>query len=101
MFRIAFESQFGRDGLFVDLRLRSREGGSEDGGVLRVRNTHLESLKADPPLRPRQMERVVRYLHDDDREDETVTKSGRIRCRKRRESVCWYRGGRYECHRTL
>lgn len=35
-------------------------------------NTHLESLRAELPLRPRQMERVVGNLHDSDGENGEV-----------------------------
>ena len=48
----------GRDGLFVDIE------DMESSRVLRVCNTHLESLPRDPPLRPAQVNLASRYLKD-------------------------------------
>ena len=45
----------GRDGLYVDIR--------DKFTVVRLCNTHLESLAAKPPLRPGQVELVSQYLH--------------------------------------
>jgi tyrosyl-DNA phosphodiesterase 2 len=45
----------GRDGLHVDIRDKST--------VVRLCNTHLESLKAHPRLRPGQVELASQYLH--------------------------------------
>jgi len=56
VFRVPFESMFQRDGLFVDVRAA---GGPR---VLRLANVHLESLVADPPLRPAQMKLAARYM---------------------------------------
>ena len=45
-----------RDGLFVDIAL--------NGKTLRLCNTHLESLIADPPLRPTQMRIISGYMRE-------------------------------------
>ncbi|KAF9728887.1 hypothetical protein PMIN06_011155 [Paraphaeosphaeria minitans] len=60
VFRVPWISKFDRDGLFVDLAL-STQGGAQ---VLRLCNTHLESLVAAPPVRPLQLEAAAPYLHD-------------------------------------
>ncbi|PVI02424.1 hypothetical protein DM02DRAFT_670575 [Periconia macrospinosa] len=73
VFRVPWISKFERDGLFVDVELRNRgddaaagmeECGNGKGGetVLRLCNTHLESLVADPPVRPLQLESASMYL---------------------------------------
>ena len=48
----------GRDALFVDLKNWKTPTTS------RICNTHLESLRADPPLRPAQLSLASRYLKD-------------------------------------
>lgn len=48
----------GRDALFVDIE------DQESSTLLRVCNTHLESLRAIPPLRPAQVKLASRYLKD-------------------------------------
>jgi tyrosyl-DNA phosphodiesterase 2 len=60
VFRVPWISKFDRDGLFVDLAL----SGQGEGKVLRLCNTHLESLIADPPVRPLQLQAAAQYLHD-------------------------------------
>ncbi|KAF2439645.1 hypothetical protein P171DRAFT_339571, partial [Karstenula rhodostoma CBS 690.94] len=60
IFRVPWISKFDRDGLFVDLAF-SEQG---KGKVLRLCNTHLESLVADPPIRPLQLQAAAPYLHD-------------------------------------
>ncbi|ORY11701.1 Endonuclease/exonuclease/phosphatase [Clohesyomyces aquaticus] len=55
--RVPWISKFERDGLFVDVQL---EG--EGDGVLRLCNTHLESLVADPPIRSLQLAAAAPYL---------------------------------------
>lgn len=57
VFRVRFESDMGRDALFVDV---------EDATptTLRFCNAHLESLVARPPLRPAQVALASRYLKD-------------------------------------
>ena len=59
VFRVYYKSQFGRDGLFVDLNV------GPEKMVLRLCNTHLESLISKPPLRPEQIALAGRYLHAD------------------------------------
>jgi tyrosyl-DNA phosphodiesterase 2 len=58
VFRTPFPSQYQRDGFFVDVQLRDTDK------VLRLCNVHLESLVADPPIRPQQMEQAAKYMHD-------------------------------------
>ncbi|KXL41703.1 hypothetical protein M433DRAFT_157205 [Acidomyces richmondensis BFW] len=56
-FRVHFsKTRMERDGFFVDVKL--------DDVVVRVCNTHLESLALDPPLRPHQISLCAEYLHD-------------------------------------
>lgn len=59
VFRVPFESNFQRDGFFVDVAL------SGSPKVLRLCNVHLESLVANPPIRPKQMALASKYLHED------------------------------------
>ncbi|KAL6705070.1 hypothetical protein ACN47E_007329 [Coniothyrium glycines] len=62
VFRVPFASNFNRDGLFVDIAL-SRGGSLQHGDmVLRLCNVHLESLVADPPVRPGQLKAAAEYL---------------------------------------
>ena len=51
-----------RDVLVVDVELDA--GGGGKGRVLRVCNTHLESLIAEPPLRPAQMAVAGRWMRE-------------------------------------
>jgi tyrosyl-DNA phosphodiesterase 2 len=60
-FRVRWQSRFGRDGLFVDIRLPKTRGASH---FIRLCNTHLESLPSDPPMRPIQVCMANRYLHE-------------------------------------
>jgi tyrosyl-DNA phosphodiesterase 2 len=62
VFRVPFVSKFDRDGLFVDVALSP--SGTNAGGphVLRIMNAHLESLVADPPVRPVQLADAAPYL---------------------------------------
>lgn len=55
--RMCYNSNMGRDALFVDLEDKA-------GSTLRLCNTHLESLPAYPPLRPDQVAIVSRALRD-------------------------------------
>jgi len=57
IFRVRYTSDMDRDALFVDI---------EDCAptTLRFCNTHLESLVAQPPLRPAQVKLAARYLKD-------------------------------------
>lgn len=61
VFRVRYESQMGRDALFVDIGMPGK-----DLPVLRLCNTHLESLRAHPPLRPAQVARACQQLHHTD-----------------------------------
>ncbi|KAI7154221.1 hypothetical protein KC349_g7812 [Hortaea werneckii] len=47
-----------RDALFVDLKM------GEQGKLIRLCNTHLESLALDPPFRPLQMQLCAKYMHE-------------------------------------
>lgn len=58
VFRVRWISKFDRDGLFVDVKLAGADG------VLRLCNTHLESLVADPPVRPLQISAAAPYLKE-------------------------------------
>jgi tyrosyl-DNA phosphodiesterase 2 len=67
VFRVPFYSGMNRDGLLVDIALTNAPGARPRGGpVLRLCNTHLESLVADPPFRPIQMAAAAEYLSDKD-----------------------------------
>jgi tyrosyl-DNA phosphodiesterase 2 len=59
VFRVPFYTGMDRDGLFVDLAL-SRN----DPRIFRLCNVHLESLVADPPVRPIQLAAAAKYLND-------------------------------------
>ena len=61
VFRVGYESRMGRDALFVDIGMPG-----QDQPVLRLCNTHLESLRADPPLRPAQVARASQQLQHTD-----------------------------------
>jgi tyrosyl-DNA phosphodiesterase 2 len=66
VFRVPWVSNFGRDGLFVDIALTNPQSLEGDSKVLRLCNTHLESLVADPPLRPLQLALASHYLTETD-----------------------------------
>lgn len=67
LFRVPLYTGMDRDGLFVDLALTNTLGeGSRGRWLLRLCNVHLESLAADPPVRPLQMAAAVEYLQDKD-----------------------------------
>ncbi|KAL8931754.1 MAG: hypothetical protein Q9211_006754 [Gyalolechia sp. 1 TL-2023] len=61
--RIRYKTNMQRDGLFVDLAF-ARDGIAGEQAIVRLCNTHLESLVAVPPLRPAQMAIVAKHLHD-------------------------------------
>ena len=63
VFRVPWVSKFQRDGLFVDIALSDSKPQSR---VLRLCNTHLESLVADPPVRPLQVAVASEYLQKPD-----------------------------------
>ncbi|OCL03527.1 hypothetical protein AOQ84DRAFT_347588 [Glonium stellatum] len=56
VFRVPWITKFERDGLFVDTK-------GAEGRVVRLCNTHLESLVADPPIRPLQLAAAAKYIH--------------------------------------
>ena len=57
VFRVHYsQTRMERDGLFVDIR--------SEGGILRLCNTHLESLAFEPAYRPPQMELCARFMKD-------------------------------------
>ena len=49
----------GRDGLFVDVVM-------EQNKTVRICCSHLESLIADPPIRPKQLTVAARFMHEAD-----------------------------------
>lgn len=60
VFRVYYEeTDMGRDGLFVDVKLPSDK-------TLRLCSTHLESLVAHPPKRPAQLACAAKYMHEAD-----------------------------------
>ncbi|KAK7756425.1 hypothetical protein SLS62_001651 [Diatrype stigma] len=83
VFRVHYaQTRMERDALFVDLLLHSsssRDGGSSDDGkgkekkLIRLCNTHLESLALDPPLRPAQVKLFAGYMHGSNDDDTTTT----------------------------
>lgn len=57
-FRVHYsKTRMDRDALFVDVSLK--------GKIVRLCNTHLESMTFNPPYRPPQMEIVAQYLRED------------------------------------
>lgn len=62
VYRVYYKTDLQRDGLFVDLIMKPCVNEDEQK-IVRLCNTHLESLVADSPLRPAQMETVAKYLH--------------------------------------
>jgi tyrosyl-DNA phosphodiesterase 2 len=63
VFRVYVPSRFDRDAFFVDVQLN--QSSSQKPSLLRLCNLHLESLVADPPLRPKQLEIAAKVMHDD------------------------------------
>lgn len=63
VYRVFYRTNMQRDGLFVDLTLAA-SGTEGQETTIRLCNTHLESLIADPPLRPAQIELVAKHLQD-------------------------------------
>jgi len=58
VFRVHYEqTAMERDGLFVDVDVGN-------GQTIRICNTHLESLVADPPKRPHQLATAAEHMHD-------------------------------------
>jgi tyrosyl-DNA phosphodiesterase 2 len=64
VFRVPWVSKFDRDGLFVDIVVTNKQTQEADKKVLRLCNTHLESLVADPPVRPLQLATASPYLKE-------------------------------------
>lgn len=64
VFRVPWVSKFSRDGLFVDIALSIPNSYCEEQKILRLCNVHLESLVADPPVRPFQLAVAAEYLHE-------------------------------------
>ncbi|EAT86721.1 hypothetical protein HBI56_130500 [Parastagonospora nodorum] len=64
VFRVPWVSKFDRDGLSVDIALSSAQSGNGNREVLRLCNTHLESLVADPPVRPLQLAAASKILKE-------------------------------------
>lgn len=62
VYREPWVSKFGRDGLFVDITLSHAQFPTKVPKVLRLCNTHLESLIANPPIRPLQVASAAKYL---------------------------------------
>jgi tyrosyl-DNA phosphodiesterase 2 len=52
-----------RDALFVDMVFNNLEG---EGRIIRLCNTHLESLALDPPYRPAQVALAARFMRGED-----------------------------------
>lgn len=66
VFRVPWYSKYGRDGLFVDVGLsNAADPCAAQDKLLRVCNTHLESLVANPPIRPTQLTAASQYLNQD------------------------------------
>lgn len=65
VFRVPWITKFERDGLFVDIELQRTDNAESSGNIIRLCNTHLESLVADPPVRTLQLASAARYLHED------------------------------------
>lgn len=85
VFRVHYErTRMDRDALFVDLALPATSEGAGNfptsttsvpdvwapaeqkphcGMIIRIGNTHLESLRAVPPLRPHQLSTASRFMH--------------------------------------
>ena len=58
-FRVHYsKTRMERDGLFVDIKM------GDGDKLIRLCNTHLESLAFDPPFRPPQMQMCANYMHD-------------------------------------
>jgi tyrosyl-DNA phosphodiesterase 2 len=62
IFRVPWVSKFDRDGLFVDIALTNTQDPHGNPKLLRLCNVHLESLVANPPVRPSQMALASQYL---------------------------------------
>ncbi|KAH8675538.1 Endonuclease/exonuclease/phosphatase [Xylariales sp. PMI_506] len=62
LFRVHYsKTRMERDALFVDVAL-----GQDQAKVIRLCNTHLESLALEPPFRPLQVQIMAKYMHADE-----------------------------------
>lgn len=59
-------SQFARNALFVDLKLRIPDRQPPENVTIRVANTHLESLPVGTSKRPEQLAIIATFLKQDD-----------------------------------
>ncbi|KAL4965246.1 endonuclease/exonuclease/phosphatase family protein [Aspergillus stella-maris] len=65
-FRVHYShTRMDRDALFIDITFPLPLGTGIKRKKIRLCNTHLESLALDPPLRPKQMQLVSAYMHED------------------------------------
>lgn len=61
-FRVHYaKTRMERDALFVDVALPAAH--NSNGKILRLCNTHLESLALEPPFRPAQMQIIASHMH--------------------------------------
>lgn len=61
--RLHYDSQYGRDCLFVDII--AARGLNSEIVTVRLGNTHLESLRATPPKRPAQLKMASKFILSD------------------------------------
>ncbi len=60
VFRVHYsQTKMDRDAFFVDVAI----GINDEGKIIRLCNSHLESLAMDPPMRPAQVRLIAGYLH--------------------------------------
>ncbi|KAL8920948.1 MAG: hypothetical protein Q9208_005974 [Pyrenodesmia sp. 3 TL-2023] len=64
VYRVSYKTRLRRDGLFVDLVMRPADDERNQKVVIRLCNTHLESLRSPPPLRPAQVAVVAEQIRD-------------------------------------
>lgn len=66
-FRVHYaKTRMERDALFVDVAMPAALNNNNKGKILRLCNTHLESLALEPPFRPAQMQVVASHMHMED-----------------------------------
>ncbi|KAL1884514.1 hypothetical protein Plec18167_002104 [Paecilomyces lecythidis] len=74
VFRVHYKNtRMQRDGLFVDVNVQPVDG--DKPTVLRLCNTHLESLTSNPPRRPVQLRIASTYMHGSGPPDQESTSS--------------------------
>ncbi|KAA8644113.1 endonuclease/exonuclease/phosphatase family protein [Aspergillus tanneri] len=70
VFRVLYSpSRMQRDALFVDINIDiqpTESTSSNENRIIRLGNTHLESLVSRPPLRPMQLRRASEFMHGHD-----------------------------------